>query len=342
MFMRILRTRSFAPNCGLSLPCIAALAAAVNVSSTIIQAHAQSVPPTTPPAISASPQPPAWQTAAGGHMDFEVASIHLGEPGKFIPPTFGLNIDDESIPPGGHFIADFNLPAYIEFAYKLMLTPEQSDAMLTHLPAWVRSQAFVIEAKASTANPTKDQMRLMVQALLADRFKLAVHFEPKDTPVLAMVLAKPGVLGPRIRPHAQGLGCDAEWTAPPDLTAPTVPPGEFVPRCGGVAGRNAPDHTVLFGARDIPMDHIALYLPSLYKLGRPVVDQTGLTGTFDFSLQWAPDKNGPLSFLSGSTDDLEGTPFLDALKEQLGLKLKPAKAVIPALVIDHVEQPSPN
>jgi uncharacterized protein (TIGR03435 family) len=275
-------------------------------------------------------------------MEFEVATIKPGEPGKFIPPSFGLNIDDGPIPPGGHFIADFTLPVYIEFAYKLFLTPEQTDAMLAHLPAWVRSQAFVIEAKASTADPTKDQMRVMIQALLADPFKLAIHFETKESPVLALVLAKPNALGPRIRPHAQGLACDAKWTAPPDPAAPTVPPGGWLPMCGGVAGRNAPDHTVLFGARDIPMDHIALYLPSLYKLGRPVVDQTGVTGTFDFSLQWEPDKNGPLSFLSGSTDDLEGTPFLDALKEQLGLKLKPAKAAIPVLVIDHVEEPSPN
>jgi uncharacterized protein (TIGR03435 family) len=275
-------------------------------------------------------------------MEFEVASIHLGDPGKFIPPTFGLNIDDAPIPPGGHFIADFPLPVYIEFAYKLMLTPEQSDAMLAHLPAWVRSQAFVIEAKAPAPNPTKDQMRLMVQSLLADRFKLAVHFETKETPVLALVLAKPNALGPRIRPHAQGLACDAKWTAPPDPAAPTVAPGGFLPMCGGLAGRNAPDHTVLFGAREIPMDHIAFYLPTLYKLGRPVVDQTGLTGTFDFSLQWEPDKSGPLSFPSGSNDDLEGTPILDALKEQLGLKLKPTRASIPVLVIDHVEQPSPN
>ena len=275
-------------------------------------------------------------------MEFEVASIHLGDPGKFIPPRFGLNIDNAPTPPGGHFKADFTLPVYIEFAYKLMLTPEQSDSVLAHLPAWVRSQAFVIEAKAPVPDPTKNQVRLMMQSLLADRFKLAVHFETQESPVLALVLAKPDALGPRIRPHTQGLACDAKWTAPPDPSAPTVPPGEWLPTCGGVAGRNAPDHTVLFGARDIPMDHIALYLPTLYKLGRPVVDQTGLTGTFDFSLQWAPDKSGPLSFLSASTDDLEGTPFLDALKEQLGLKLKPAKAAIPVLVIDHIEQPSPN
>jgi uncharacterized protein (TIGR03435 family) len=275
-------------------------------------------------------------------MEFEVASIHLGESGKFVPPTFGLNIDEEHIPPGGHFKAGFTLPVYISFAYKIMLTPEQSDALFAHLPAWVRSQGFVIEAEAPVPNPTKDQMRLMMQSLLADRFKLAVHFEDRETPVPALVLAKPNALGPRIRPHEQGLACDARWTASPDPSAATVPPGGWLPMCGGVAGRNAPDHTVLFGARNIPMDHIALYLPSLYKLGRPVVDRTGLTGNFDFTLQWKPDKNGPLSFLSGSTDELEGTPFLDALKEQLGLKLKPAKAVIPTLVIDHVEEPSAN
>jgi uncharacterized protein (TIGR03435 family) len=296
-------------------------------------------------ASTAAPQPPAWQAAAGGHMEFEVASIHLGEPGKFIPPTFGLNIDDAPIPPGGHFKADFNLPTYIEFAYKLMLTPEQSDAMLAHLPAWVRSQAFVIEAKAPVPNPTKDQMRLMMQSLLADRFKLTVHFETKETPVLALVLAKPNALGARIRPHTQGLACDAKWTAPADPSAPTVPPGGWLPMCGGVAARAGPGHTILLGARDIPMEHIALYLTTVYKFGRPVIDATGLKGAFDFSLDWAPDSNSAIIMRSSDSSgpsDVDGPSFFDALKDQLGLKLKPTRAAIQTLVIDHVEQPSPN
>ncbi len=288
---------------------------------------------------------PAWQAAAGGRMEFEVASIHLGDPGKFVPPSFGLNIDDEPIPPGGHFKADFPLPVYINFAYKVLLTPEQTDAMLAHLPDWVRSQAFVIAAEAPVPNPTKDQMRLMMQALLADRFKLALHFETKDTAVLAMVLTKPGVTGPRLLPHEQGLACDAKWTAPADLTAPTVPPGAWLPRCGVVGARPGPGNTILLGARNIPIDHIALQLTTVYKFGRPVIDETGLKGTFDFSLDWAPDSNSAIRMRSrdaNGSSEPDGPSFFDALKEQFGLKLISTHAPVQILVIDHVEQPSPN
>jgi bla regulator protein blaR1 len=287
-----------------------------------------------------APQVPEWQTAAGGHMEFEVASIHLGMPGKFIPPAFGLNVDDGAIPAGGNFKADFPLPVYIEFAYKLLLSPEQRDAMLAHQPDWVRSQPFLIEAKAPIPNPTKDQFRLMMQSLLADRFKLAVHFETREVPALAVVLAKPNVTGPRLRPHGEGLACDAKWTRPADLTAPTVPPGEFIPVCGAVTLRPGPDQTILWGARNISMEHMAQYLTTVYKFGRPLVDRTGLQGTYDFSLNWAPDASSAVH--TGDDADVEGPDFFEALKDQLGLKLESTHAPVQFLVIDHIEQPSAN
>ena len=217
--------------------------------------------------------------------------------------------------------------------------------MLAHLPDWVRSQAFVIDAEAPVANPTKDQMRLMMQALLADRFKLALHFETKDTAVLALVLAKRGVTGPRLLPHEQGLGCDAKWTAPPDPTASMLPPGAWLPRCGVVAARPGPGNTILLGARDIPIDHIALQLTTVYKFGRPVIDETGLKGTYDFSLDWAPDSNTAIRMRSGDPNgysDIDGPSFFDALKDQFGFKLVSTRAPVQTLVIDHVEQPSAN
>ena len=76
-----------------------------------------------------------------------------------------------------------------------------------------------------------------------------------------------------------------------------------------------------------------------------MIDETGLKGTFDFSLDWAPDSNSAIIMRSGDANgpsDIDGPSFFDALKDQLGLKLKSTKAVIPTLVIDHVEQPSPN
>jgi uncharacterized protein (TIGR03435 family) len=290
---------------------------------------------------SQSPTVPQWQIDAGGKMEFEVASIHPGDPDKFIRANMGLGIEDTPVPPGGRFIADFPLLNFIAFAYKLTFTPEQREKILSRLPKWIGSQPFVIEAKA-TGNPTKDQLRLMMQSLLADRFKLAVHFETRETPVLALELVRPGVTGPRLRPHAEGLACDAKWIAPADSTSPAVVPGGFLPTCGSVASRGGPNGTILFGARNVTMGHIALYLPSIYSLGRPVIDQTGLTGTFDFSLNWAPDPIGSTTAQPDKSADSEGPSFIDALKDQWGLKLKSTTAAIQTLVIDHVEEPSPN
>jgi uncharacterized protein (TIGR03435 family) len=284
---------------------------------------------------------PEWQTAAGGKMEFEVASIRIGEPGKFAPPNFALNIDDTSIPPGGRLLADFPLESYIEFAYKIMPTREQTEAMLAHLPKWVATDRFVIQAKAE-GNPTKDQMRLMMQSLLSDRFKLAIHFETQVVPVLALGLKSSGEFGPRLRPHSQGPTCDATLTAPPDRGSPSVIPGGFMLVCGMFMGVSGPNHTVVLGARDVTLKQIADYLGSIGIVGRPVVDQTGLSGKFDFSLNWMPERSGPQS--PGTSEPLNptGPTLLEAMKEQFGLQVKGTKAATQILVIDHVEQPSPN
>jgi uncharacterized protein (TIGR03435 family) len=158
--------------------------------------------------------------------------------------------------------------------------------------------------------------------------------------VLALVPDKSGKPGPRLRPHAEGLACDAKWIAPPDRTSPSVAPGGFVPDCGDTVAFDGPNHTVLLGARNITIEQIADYLGSLGMFDRPIVDQTGLSGRFDFSIDWLHERNGPS--ISDAQLDGEGPTFLDALKEQLGMRLKSTKAQVTVLVIDNVDQPSPN
>jgi bla regulator protein BlaR1 len=287
---------------------------------------------------------PDWQKAAGGKMEFEVASIKLAEPGKRIESNLALNIDNEPIPPGGRLVVQGNLSDLILFAYKLMPTREQEQIMLLHLPKWVANDNFVIEAKAA-GNPTKDQMRIMMQALLADRFKVALHFETQEAPVMALVLDKPGKIGPRLRPHADGLPCDAKWTPPPDSGSPSVAPGGFMPTCGPIQAIGGPNRTVLLGARDVTIQNFADYvgiLPPASDFGRPIVDETGLKGTFDFSLNWMHVRSGSSAAGTEAQLDEGGPSFEDALKDQLGLKLKPTKAAIQVLIIDHVERPSEN
>jgi hypothetical protein len=123
---------------------------------------------------------PDWQKLAGGKMSFDLASIRLSKPGSFTPPNIPFGPDGAYHPTGGLLKANFPLMAYIAFAYKLWLTQEQEKAMMVHLPKWVATDTFIIQAKVE-GNPTKDQMRLMMQSLLADRFKLALHLNPKKS-----------------------------------------------------------------------------------------------------------------------------------------------------------------
>lgn len=272
-----------------------------------------------------------WQTKAGNKMSFEVASIRP-DTGKFRAPNFALDAGDAYAATGGLLSADFALPTYISFAYKLSFTADQMQAMVARLPKWVAEDRFDIQAKAADSNPTKDQMRLMMQALLAERFKLAVHFETRDTPVLALVLAKPGQLGPKLHAHAEGPPCDA-------VPAPDV----FPPRChlmgitsAGVRGR------AKGGSRDTTIPLIADALPSMGGLDRPVIDRTGLSGRFDFAIEWSRDPDSTTTILGNSVPDAEGPSFYEALREQLGLKLESTRAPLQILVIDRVERPSEN
>jgi uncharacterized protein (TIGR03435 family) len=275
-------------------------------------------------------------------MEFDAASIKPSLPDTNPRANFGLNIDNDTLPTGG-LLSAMNRPliVYINFAYKIMPTREQGDAMVAHLPKWVAEQGFDFEARAE-GSPTKDQARLMMQSLLADRFKLAVHFETKDTPVLLMALDKAGKLGPRIRAHSEGPSCDTKLNMPSDRSSPSVPPGGFLPFCGGVIMIPGSNHTVLLGARDVDMEHIASYLPILESGGRPVVNRTDLTGTFDFSINWVPASQSSASSTGEASLDNSGPNFDEALHEQLGLKLESGRASVRTLVIDHVEQLSPN
>ena len=296
----------------------------------------------SPLMLIAAPQSPAeapWQTAAGGKMAFEVASVKLAQPGSFRSPSFPLDAGDAFAamvdgrlgqPAGDRFSASMPLAVYITFAYKLMLTQDQIEFMLAHLPKWVSTDRFDIQARAA-GNPTKDQMRLMMRSLLADRFKLAAHFETHQAPVLALTLIRPGTLGPNLRPHAEGPACDA--------------PSVFPPLCnvymmtGSSNGKRA-------GSRNTTIDLLASNLPGFAgagndgRLDRPVVDQTGLSGRFDFTLEWMPGSSGPQP--ANANTDPQGPTFLDALREQLGLRLQSTAARIQILVIDHIEKPDPN
>jgi bla regulator protein BlaR1 len=289
-----------------------------------------------------------WQTKAGGKMTFDVASVKLSTEKEFVPPSMPFDAGDRYNPTGGYFRADFPLWSYIQFAYKLWAPAEDQQKEIARLPKWVTTDRYSIEARAA-GKPSKDQFRLMVQSLLADRVKLAAHFETREANALALSLVKPGKLGPKLIPHGEGRAC-----GDPAAQIGSVPagllggqddagPGNYPPMCDSFVLIRRANGTRLGGYRNATMDQLAGSLSAITGLGRTLVDRTGLSGRFDFTLDWAPEPAAapPSGTPAAPPDPLGPAPVL-ALRDQLGLKLEPAKAPVKILVIDRVERPTEN
>jgi uncharacterized protein (TIGR03435 family) len=295
------------------------------------------------PQICAQSSASSWQTAAGGKMQFDVASVKPNKLRAQASSNVPLGPGEMYSPNGGLFSAKDNpLLVYIMFAYKVTSLND-----LQGIPSWVADDNFDIEARAQ-GNPTKDQMRLMMQSLLADRFKLAIHTENQNRPIYELVLLKPGKTGPQLQRFTDDGSCPAttNFAAPPSppstpsapksasgLQLPPIPCGDFSVLPASAPGR------FRIGGRNVPMSLIARQLPSggLAGVTRPVFDRTGLSGTFNFSIEWTPR-------LPGTThpEDETDPTFTEALAEQLGLKLESATGLADVLVIDHIEEPSGN
>jgi uncharacterized protein (TIGR03435 family) len=122
--------------------------------------------------------------------EFEVASVRLNEKWKFSDPGYSLDSDDNYVPGESLFTADGPLSTFIGFTYKLDLL----HSMIANLPKCADGQTYEIRARVPGA-PSKDQVRLMMRALLIERFQLAIHFEKQEKPALALTLVKSGADG---------------------------------------------------------------------------------------------------------------------------------------------------
>lgn len=168
---------------------------------------------------------------------------------------------------------------------------------------WINSDRFDIQAEADQPISQDTALMVMLQALLADRFKLAFHRETRTIPALLLEVAKNG---PKLE---------------------KAEPGESSTNTNG---NNA---GITIEARKTGMDAFARVLAR--ETGQPVLNRTALEGTFNFRLTWARDRATPL------TGDDRSSLFT-ALPEQLGLRMRAEKAPVEILVIDHVEKPSEN
>ena len=190
-----------------------------------------------------------------------------------------------------------------------------------------------------------------MQSLLAERFKLKVHFETREVPVYGLALINAGKLGPRIHLHSEGPPCPTNQSDerpfgfdpgiwPPQCDFNTAPPG--MPKANPLIKKSSV-HNILMAGRDVSTERLAIRL--LGYADRPIVDRTGLREPIDFTIDWTPEPDQPLGVFDREalTNGLfERTSLQQALKEQLGMKLESARAPVSFLVVDHVERPSEN
>jgi len=283
------------------------------------------------------------ETAAGGKMAFDVASVRQDKSEAKPVSNVKLNNSREAyLPNGGIFSArHWNLLEYIAFAYKL--SNQQANTLGASLPSWTNKDLFDIEAKSENHSPTKDQMRLMLQALLEDRFKLVGHMETRQLPVFGLVLAKPGKTGPQLKEHSADSPCPATNSVSSALSAPVETIlRTWPPNCGHTRFSRIPGGSRLAG-RNLSMGELAEALTNNGEgIGnRVIVDQTGLKGTFDYVMDFAKESE------HSADEDVTKTrlevplpTFLGAVTDQLGLRLVKKTAPMDCFVVVHVEHPS--
>jgi uncharacterized protein (TIGR03435 family) len=277
----------------------------------------------------------AWAQQAG-QLQFEVASIKPSDPNDH-------RMMFRMVPGGAINLHGVTLKALVQQAYDVR------DFQISGGPGWIGADKYDVTAKPESASgeaPTdprqlseeqrktfQEQTRLRLQALLTDRFQLKVHREKKELPVYALVVAKNG---PKLKENA---GADAG----PGKGMMRMSAGQLVGQQVGIA----------FLAQSLAQ-----------SVGRTVLDQTGLKGTYDFELNFAPEPGrggvfggpgagdgappppppgaGPGLIKEPPPVDPNGPTIFTALQEQLGLKLESQKGPVEIIVIDHVEKPSEN
>lgn len=252
----------------------------------------------------------ALPTFAQEPLTFEVASIKLSS-----SDTQGSSI--RLMPGGGLSGTNVPLRRMITLAYDVR------DFQLSGGPGWVGTERFDVTARPEHSasdgpdDPAKmtdaqrrtlrEQVSERLRGLLADRFRLIVHKETKEQPIYALVLARNGSKLQEVKA-----------------------PG---PREGMNTGRGRAQ------AFAVPLEMFAQVLSGFVE--RPVVDKTGLTGKYDFILEWAPDA-GSVSLDGASPPAPPGPTIFTALQEQLGLRLESQKGPVETIVIDRAEKPSEN
>ncbi len=203
----------------------------------------------------------------------------------------------------------------------------------------VLNQRIDIEASAGHPVASTAQLQEMLQPLLADRFKLAVHLEMREMSALVLVLAnKDGRLGPKMK--MSNSACDEPGTGPVSSAVTDSQTPKQGPACG-----SPPSGVGRIVGIGLDMPKIVGTIAPSQRM--PVVDQTGLKGRYDIDVTYTPEpfSTASLAQRGGAPMqgvDPDGPPLFKALEEQLGLKMLPKKMLVPVYVIDHIEPLSEN
>jgi uncharacterized protein (TIGR03435 family) len=248
---------------------------------------------------------------------FEAASVKVNKSGE-AGGRFGGRV-------GQMVVTNYTLRDIIRNAYGVQ------RYQIVGGPDWLAQDRFDITAKVPDGAP-QAQALLMMQTLLADRFKLRIRRDTRDLPIYALVVARSdGRLGPKMRPAS--VDCAALAAARSRGENPTLPPptGDR-PVCGAQAN---PGRLMVGG---YSLTDFARNLGGF--AGRPVVDRTGLKGGYDFELLWTPDEAPPVGVTLPAWYDPNGPSLVTAVQEQLGLKMEATTGPVDVLVIDSAERPT--
>jgi uncharacterized protein (TIGR03435 family) len=233
------------------------------------------------------------------------------KPMKVVPSGAPAEFTDRVqmiLPPALLVASAFNLPPGAESRIEKAPDWLNQDVEQYQITAKIGADEFEAMQKM-TSQQRKERIALMEQALLAERFKLKVHFESREWTVYTLTATKEGrKLSPAKSNETNNLTL-IDHGQKNEMTATAISLDEFT-RSPFIAGATR---------------------------GRPVVNQTGLQGAYDFKLIWASDRLTP-----EASRDQDAPNFFTAVQEQLGLRLVPSKAPVEVIVIDHIEKPSEN
>lgn len=276
------------------------------------------------------------QTASASTPRFEVTSVKPCE--GALPP--GGRSGGGNISPGRLTVDCQTVKGLITTAYVLFANGQHQPSSYLKLlpveggPGWINSERYSINAKAEDAASPETMQGPMMQALLEDRFKLKIHRETKEVPIYAMTMAKGGL---KLKQAEDGSCTPRDLTKGP---APRLQPGQK-PYCGSARLISRKGSDFRWEMHGMSLDEFSKWLN--LGLDRLVFDKTGVTGKFDFQLEFASDDSTPGMPVAGAdAGDAAAPSIFSALQQQLGLKLEPAKGPGEFFIIDHVERPAGN